>query len=377
MTIKYFEEEYNTQKMIFLIENPYKTERNFIESKFEQFNQLELEYKRKCNLSDDEVYQEIKKTGIVVNNIGRGFDKTDKKDFEADLENRFLKFRERYIFKEKKEDNLRLTFYKTKLKNLQVPEPKPRKNEPENSLKWNGIIKAKDYISLIVNSYFDAQESLGNDPELIDLVKNLFKQTLLRVGKKQEQENCMTTDEFNSRVYFALEAMKDCGYYDGWEVINNTEFMRIETIIKDIERPISRIEFKNIADWIDDLTNVPQQPEPEKIFSNIGFEFKNNFDNVNETTVFNYFKKNLVDTKHISETDLNLFLNLAFDKMEVPKQKFSFEYLKTQKGIIKYFYNYYKVVAGKPYGKQPKYLNLLCVYFNGFDYDKIKTNFAN
>jgi hypothetical protein len=118
MNIKYFEEEYSTQKMIFLIENPEKTERNFIESKIEQFNQLELEYKRKCDLSDDEVYQEIKKTGIVANYISRGFDKTNKKDFEADLENRFLKFRQRYIFKEKSEEGIRSIFYKTKLKNL-------------------------------------------------------------------------------------------------------------------------------------------------------------------------------------------------------------------------------------------------------------------
>jgi hypothetical protein len=133
MNIKYFEEEYNTQKMIFLIEYPYKTERNFIESKFEQFNQLELEYKRKCNFSDDEVYQEIKKTGIVANSIRMGFDKTDKKDFEADLEKRFVKFRESYIFKEKEEDNLRLTYYKTKLRSL--PDAISEKEEIEQEEK--------------------------------------------------------------------------------------------------------------------------------------------------------------------------------------------------------------------------------------------------
>jgi hypothetical protein len=156
----------------------------------------------------------------------------------------------------------------------------------------NEIMKAKDYISLIVNSYFDAQESLGNNTELIDLVKDLFQQTLLRVGKKQEQENYMTTYEFNSRIYFALEAMKECGYYDKWEEIDNTEFMRIETIIKDIKRPISRIEFKNIGDWIDELTSIPQQPETEN--SNPYPKIFNGNDN-KAFNIFNDFIKEVTD----------------------------------------------------------------------------------
>lgn len=118
MIIKYNEEQYNTQKMIFLIENPRKTERNFIESKIEQYNQLELEYKRKCNLSDDEVYQEIKKTEIVVNYIGKAFDKKDNKNFEAYLENKFLKFRQQYISKENREESMSSKFYNIKLRCL-------------------------------------------------------------------------------------------------------------------------------------------------------------------------------------------------------------------------------------------------------------------
>jgi hypothetical protein len=127
--------------------------------------------------------------------------------------------------------------------------------------------------------------------------------------------------------------------------------------------------------------NKPEQPEPEPLdlsdTSTIETPlFNNKFDNVKESTVIEYFTKNLVETKHISETDLFLFLDLAFDKMKVPKQKISFEHLKTQQKIINVFYNYYKITAGKPYGKQKKYINLLCDYFIGFEYDKIKTNFA-
>lgn len=117
MNIKYYEEEYNTQKMIFLIENPYKTERNFIESKIDQFNQLELEFKRKCNLSDDEVYQEIKTTKRYINGIENN---TDKKTMEDYLERELLSHRQKHIYKEKGEEGIRSKFYKAKLKSLPV-----------------------------------------------------------------------------------------------------------------------------------------------------------------------------------------------------------------------------------------------------------------
>lgn len=115
MNIKYFEEQYNTQKMLFLIENPYKTERNFIESKIDQYNQAGLEYKRKCNLSDDEVYQEIKTTKRYIFGIENN---TDKKTMEDYLERELLNHRQKHISKEKGEEGIRSKFYKAKLKNL-------------------------------------------------------------------------------------------------------------------------------------------------------------------------------------------------------------------------------------------------------------------
>lgn len=116
-------------------------------------------------------------------------------------------------------------------------------------------------------------------------------------------------------------------------------------------------------------------PKPLNLFENSEFKFINNFDNVPESKILEYFTEKLVETKYISENDLNLFLKSAFDKMEVPRQKFSFARLNTQKGIIKIFYYYYKTIAGKPHGKQKKYLDLLCNYFNGFENFNIK-NFS-
>jgi hypothetical protein len=115
--------------------------------------------------------------------------------------------------------------------------------------------------------------------------------------------------------------------------------------------------------------------EPLNLFENSESKFTNNFDNVPESIILKYFTEKLVETKYISENDLISFLQLAFDKMEVPRQKISFARLNTHQGIIKIFYYYYKTIAGKPYGKQKIYLDLLCNYFNGFENFNIK-NFS-
>ncbi|WP_396185925.1 hypothetical protein [Flavobacterium sp.] len=117
-------------------------------------------------------------------------------------------------------------------------------------------------------------------------------------------------------------------------------------------------------------------PKPLNLVENSEFKFTNNFDNVAESKILEYFTEKLVETKYISENDLILFLKLAFDKMEVPQQKISFARLNTQRGIIKIFYNYYKIIAGKPHGKQERYIKLLSDYFISFDYEKIRTNFS-
>lgn len=135
-------------------------------------------------------------------------------------------------------------------------------------------------------------------------------------------------------------------------------------------------EFKEILGSIKIETSIKEQPQQTNNSETPkDFVFKNNFDKVNENTIIEYFKTNLVEKKHISETVLNNFLSLAFDKKTLPIQKFSFEKLNTQNDIVQIFYNYYKSTAGKPYGKQKEYLNLLCNYFNGFENFNIK-NFS-
>lgn len=135
-------------------------------------------------------------------------------------------------------------------------------------------------------------------------------------------------------------------------------------------------EFKKILESIKIETSIKELPQQINNSETLkDFVFKNNFDKVKENAIIEYFKTSLVEKKHISETVLNNFLGLAFDKKTLPIQKFSFEKLNTQNNIVKIFYNYYKTIAGKPYGKQKEYLNLLCNYFNGFENFNIK-NFS-
>jgi hypothetical protein len=183
---------------------------------------------------------------------------------------------------------------------------------------------------------------------------------------------------YNERLNAFLGAFFDTdeGVFIKQEFEKNIKYHTDEIIQKQIDYSLSlRNEFLNDKNVT--LTTQLQQTEPELLnLSEIStVRFVNNFDKVTELNVFNYFKTNLLDKKYISETLFNDYLQLAFDKKVMPIQKFSFEKLNTQKAIINIFYNYYKTTAGKPYGKQKEYLNLLCNYFNGFENFNIK-NFS-
>jgi len=106
------------------------------------------------------------------------------------------------------------------------------------------------------------------------------------------------------------------------------------------------------------------------------FHFINNFDQVNEKKVYEYFYKNLVETKYISDKELEKYIILAFQKNEKPNSRFALLNKPTNKKIQKIFYEYFKDIAGKPYGEKNKYVTLLGDYFMGFSTDSLVTNFS-
>ena len=74
------------------------------------------------------------------------------------------------------------------------------------------------------------------------------------------------------------------------------------------------------------------------------FSFKNNFDNVNNNDVYRYFKSELVDKNYLEIATLYDYLDLAFDKKQVPTEKFSFQKMKTLKSVRQIFYKYYSEI---------------------------------
>jgi hypothetical protein len=145
---------------------------------------------------------------------------------------------------------------------------------------------------------------------------------------------------------------------------------------------ISKSEAVTFYQWYD--TMIIKQPEnkdvkdePKKELHNNIFELKqNNFDEVNPEKVIEHFKI-LHENGYISKENFELFIKTRFadnknltDKIELLKENSRVQFKKI-------FYKYYDTVINQKYGKKPKYVNLLCENFTGFDYDAISTNFSD
>jgi len=129
------------------------------------------------------------------------------------------------------------------------------------------------------------------------------------------------------------------------------------------------IEARNIS------ANIQTKSDSNKDENN-DVTFINNFDQVEPKRVYDYFFNTLVEQKHIDENTLQDYLISAFQNKKIPKQRITIKNKSTNKKVQEIFYNYYKDVAGKPYGKQQSYIELLGNYFVGFDTKKLKTNFS-
>ena len=149
-----------------------------------------------------------------------------------------------------------------------------------------------------------------------------------------------------------------------------------------------KIEGKKISDFFglfyNRMLHIKLNPKPQQT-KNLAISdtstikknsFENKFDRVKESEIIAYFTENLVDKKYITDEVLNKYLKQAFELKTPPTQRFSFEKLITQAKIRKVFYEYFKITAGKPNGQKREYVKLLGEYFNGFDTEKLMTNFS-
>jgi len=123
----------------------------------------------------------------------------------------------------------------------------------------------------------------------------------------------------------------------------------------------------NYLSWIISYLSDKENPH---------FTFTNNFDVVNTKKIYTHFKEGLVDSKMLTLEELEKYLKAAFEDMNPPNELFTLKNKTNEKSVYKIFHTYFKDVAGKPYGKKDKYVELLSRYFHGYKKETVKTNWT-
>ena len=144
--------------------------------------------------------------------------------------------------------------------------------------------------------------------------------------------------------------------------------------VKEIEKETTSMNKKpdqTIKDTRIQMEEVNSKPEIQASEK----EIKNNFDDLKIEIVIEHFKNGLVEANYLNEADLLKFIQLAFEKKEIPRIKFHFKNVRTVGRIRKVFYLYYKEKAGHPHGEKLKYAALLGDYFEGYNTKTVITNF--
>lgn len=104
--------------------------------------------------------------------------------------------------------------------------------------------------------------------------------------------------------------------------------------------------------------------------------FKNNFDTIKPTDVYEHFRAGLVQKGYLTEQELNEYLKAAFELKTIPETLFKIKDAPKKTAIEAVFYKYYKNVAGKIHGKQNQYASLLGNYFEGYKTTTVSSNFS-
>lgn len=136
---------------------------------------------------------------------------------------------------------------------------------------------------------------------------------------------------------------------------------------------------EHLTDWIDKNTNLCKQistaAAPASAPGTVKFEFENNFDKVEAKDVYNHFKTGMVESKMLTEKELQSFLIAAFQNQSPPNKLFNLKN-SGKKEVSKVFYQYYTNKAGKPHGRQKEYAGLLGDYFEGYKANTVSSNFS-
>lgn len=119
-----------------------------------------------------------------------------------------------------------------------------------------------------------------------------------------------------------------------------------------------------------------QLNEPPMNGQQVPATFVNKFDTVLTDDIYKHFKAGLVDKGFLTEQELNEYLKAAFELKKIPQTLFKFKNAPMRDKIYTVFYTYYLELALKPHAKQTQYVGLLGNYFEGYDNEIIRTNWA-
>jgi hypothetical protein len=175
------------------------------------------------------------------------------------------------------------------------------------------------------------------------------------------------------------DVIQNIEYLNEYKNILNTVDIRISTILNE--------EFKTFAPQIKFIENKEKYYdrvlfiEHKKKSVNCDkqdetpFNFENNFDNVEEKRIYNYFNDSLVQKGHLSKEDLEKYILLAFQDKKAPEEKLILQNVHIG-NITNVFYTYYREISLYKQGEQEKYAQLLGNYFKSFNTEKVVNNFA-
>lgn len=208
----------------------------------------------------------------------------------------------------------------------------------------------KQYIKAVANEYFKRNKGviLFTEKQDFEARKIWLKQTSF-ICKNQFNET--RKEIFNEAVIWCNEYLD---YYLETEE-SNTLNNSLEQIL-----PLLNNEGET-------------QTEPNQTKNN-SFEYKNNFDKVDEKIVYKFFHSELVDNGYLSEENLKLYLKAAFENEKAPQTLFKLNDKNQKKKILTIFYTYYVEIANNPFGEAPKFAALLGNYFEKYKTENVRTN---
>lgn len=224
------------------------------------------------------------------------------------------------------------------------------------------IIKKVEHVnqySGMVSVSLHTKESLIS--ELIDVTDKLI--TEINAYKLNQEGKLAEPDKLKLEYILKEREMK---LSEGYKSQARDEQTRYRRILKDW--------LKDEKKFIEEITPLLEKTKPYD--TPLSLDFENNFDNVTPSEVFKHFYNELVLSKLLSSEDLESYLKLAFEKGELPLQRWTLRNVVTKKKVTRIFYDYYKNIAGKPHGKQEDYARLLGEYFTGYKTSTVKTNFS-